>query len=133
MAVSFDHLRDAEALAQLEHLVVFVRGVDQHRFTGLFAPQDIDVVVHRPDDELMDSWSTVFGAHERHASAVPAAPSMSRPAGAHQGFELFLGNVKVVNHCAGTTVRPAEGFPVGGWLLTFVTSCARRSARRRQE
>ena len=50
VAVGLDDLADTEVAAQLEEAVVLVGGVDQQRVAGLAAADDVDVVVHGPDD-----------------------------------------------------------------------------------
>ena len=52
--VGLHHLADVEGRAQLEQLVVLVGRVDQEGLAGGPAPDDVDVVVHRPDHEPVD-------------------------------------------------------------------------------
>ena len=51
VAVRLEHPPHAEALAQLEQLLVLVGGVDQRRFTGAAAAHDEHVVLVRADDD----------------------------------------------------------------------------------
>ena len=65
-------------LADLEQLLVLVGGVDEHGVAGAAAAQDVDVVVHRADHDLVD-----LGGRRRSRSA-PAVPSPQRgTAGRH--------------------------------------------------
>src|SRR5207244_2582149 len=54
VAVGLEHLPHVEPLGEIEELVVLVGGVEQHGVAGLLAPQDVHVVVHRSDHDLVD-------------------------------------------------------------------------------
>jgi hypothetical protein len=54
VAVSFDHLSDAERGAALEEELVLVGGVDEKRVTGLATADDEDIVLHRADNVPVD-------------------------------------------------------------------------------
>ena len=57
--VRLDDRADAEALADLEQRLVLVGRVDQHGVARAAAAQDVDVVVHRADDDLVDLGARV--------------------------------------------------------------------------
>jgi hypothetical protein len=52
--VGLQNLPHAEVPAQLEEAFVLVGGVQKDRIAGLPAAQDIDVVVHGTDHDLVD-------------------------------------------------------------------------------
>jgi hypothetical protein len=51
VAVRLDHSPDPEVAAQLQEPFVLVGGIDEQCVAGLAAPHDVDVVVHRSDDD----------------------------------------------------------------------------------
>ena len=63
VAVGLEHLANPEPAAQVEQLVVLVGRVEQDGVAGLLAAQHVDVVVHRPDDHLMDLGLAVLVMH----------------------------------------------------------------------
>ena len=63
VAVGLEDTADAEGLAQLEQLLVFVGGVDEHRVACVLASDDVDVVVHRSDHGLVDLDLVVLVVH----------------------------------------------------------------------
>ena len=50
VTMGLDHLADAEALAEVQQVLMLVGGVHEERLTGSAAAQDVDVVVHRAHD-----------------------------------------------------------------------------------
>ena len=64
VAVGLDDLAHAEALAELEQLLVLVGGVDEQGVAGLPAAHDEDVVVQRSDDDLVDLDLLVLVVHD---------------------------------------------------------------------
>ena len=55
VAVGREHPADAGGACHLEQQLVLVRGVDEDGFARARAPQHEDVVLVRPDDELVDA------------------------------------------------------------------------------
>ncbi len=63
VAVGLYDASHAEVAAQLEQLLVLVGGIDEEGLSGLLAPHDEDVVVHRPDDHLVNLDLAVLVVH----------------------------------------------------------------------
>ena len=63
--------RTSRRLAQVEQPLVLVGGVEQDGVAGLLAAEHEDVVVHRPDDDLVDLDLGVVVV-ERHAPSLPS-------------------------------------------------------------
>ena len=84
VAVRFEHRAYAERLAQLEQLLVFVGGVEQHRLARLVAADHEHVVVHRADHVAVDLHATV-GPMECHGVEV-TGPRRAGPARRQAAF-----------------------------------------------
>ena len=78
VAVGLQHPAHAEALGQLEQLLVLVGGVEQHGVAGLLAAQHEHVVLVGPDDDLVDLEAAVVDVQRHATSLPPASPPVGR-------------------------------------------------------
>ncbi len=81
MAVGLHDLAHSETPAELEKLLVLVRGVDQQGIAAQAAAHHEDVVVQRPDDHLVNLDLLVLVVHGASSCALlpgPAGPASSR-------------------------------------------------------
>ena len=63
MAVGLEHLADSEPAAQFEELLVLVGRIQQDGIPGFLATQDVHVVVHGADHQLVDLGPVVLVVH----------------------------------------------------------------------
>ena len=84
VAMGLEDLAHAEVAAELEQLLVLVGGIDEHGVACLLAADDEDVVVDRPDDDLVDLDLLVLGSARCCLLCGPFG-GMSPPAGDRPG------------------------------------------------
>ena len=131
MAVGLEHPPHAEALGQLEQLLVLVGGVEQHGVAGLPAAQHEHVVVVRADHELVDLEPVVVLV-QRHDSQS-AAPNTLRPAARSPACAAIAAPAACVG-CDGqveTTSKP-RARATGIWRGSKVTKRPAGGAGRRR-